>query len=169
MKSILNFIVMISFLFIVVAETAEASWTKNAVEVRLDKGGRMWSFQASVDSVANDTSKAFTFDGFMIDSTARYGVSYGAIHSSTAGASLIKVYIQGSYDASNWVAVQTLLGASDSSSVETYQTGITYLNTGNPTGVLQRFPYYRVIIDGQPGNRSDCVVYLRLHPWKRDL
>ncbi len=160
-------LLMLALILSPVLQTANAQFSSsaNATQIRLDNSGRVFTFQCTVDSTANDTSKTFSLDGFEVDSTARYGVSYGLIHSSTDGVSVISLYVQGSFGDGNWVAVKTLLSTD---STETYQTGQTYLNTNNPAGTLGIFPYYRVIFDGLAGNRSDCIAKLRLHPWKRN-
>ncbi|GEM_PF-2500448 len=164
-KSLL--IVMLALVIFV--PLAEAQWTKNAQEIRLDRSGRVFAFQTTVDSVENDTSKTFSLDGFYIDSTARFGVGYTYKQTSSAGTAACKVYLQGSMGDSNWTAVQTIFGATAvDSTLETLQSGNLFLYTNNPAGTIPLYAYYRIIFDGQPGNRSDNVVRLRLHPWKRN-
>ena len=163
MKSLLVFVLIILTIITLIPSAVQAQWTDNAKEVKLVNGS-FFSFYTVTDSVENDTSKTFTLDKYDIDSLNGYALKYWLKHSSTAGVSAMKIYLEGAFTTAktgNWFSVLTVLGASAVDSGETAIYGTTYLN-----GL--KFPYYRIVFDGQPGNRSDCINQLGLYAYKRE-
>jgi hypothetical protein len=116
------------------------------------------SVSGKVDSLTNYVSKTFDLSGYDNGGFVSYPLFVGKVISSTLGTPHVFTYIQGSYDNSNWVNVDTI---ATNDSVETYNTTTIDLNG-------KYFPLYRVFVDGITGNRSDSMIKVHIYAYRKD-
>lgn len=124
--------------------------------------GEILRFTCALDSVDQDTSRNFSlgkYDG------ARWTTAPIWLQrkiSSAAGKPYVTVFLDGSFDASNWFACDTLMTAD---SLET--AGLIQINLTN-----YKFPWYRIRSNGiQYGggvNRSDTILDMIWYLYQKD-
>jgi hypothetical protein len=111
----------------------------------------------AVDSnttVSLDVFELAAFDGASTASIVFYGLKYA----SAAGMPRIKTILQGSFDYTNWVAVDTL----GVDTLETFQKGAVSIYGG----VV--YPYWKLVHEGAVGNRDDSKASVYLYAVKPD-
>jgi len=131
---------------------ATGAWStgKNATWTNFDQGKRLnFQYQYSTgDSTSNDTSATFSLARFDGDSYSTYPVPYGYMFTSTLGSPKISVFIDYSYDNTNWAVADTLCSSITS---EALAKGTKDYNN-------IKAPYFRLRIDGIALNRHDTLV-----------
>lgn len=104
-----------------------------AVEITLvksyDVGAQLWTWTATLDSVANDTSATFSLSNYDHVNWTNFPFSY-FIQASTTGDSVnVTTYIEGSFEGTTWTAVDTIAAITS----ETAATGtIDFNNVKRP-------------------------------------
>ena len=162
-----NIFCLFAIIFLMVAQMASAGdgeWTSNATRSGSTVYGDVIRFTCTVDSVDTLTSASFTLGKYdnaywgtprdtvgNLDSTlaANLGKPFRLQYTATSVLAAPKLtgYVQGSFDGTNWDAVDTLFTdfVSESRTVANYD-----LNN-------RKYPFYRVVIYGVALNRSDTV------------
>ena len=158
MKRASILIALILAIAMITPSTSPAQFTDNAKIKKADVNGEVFLFSVGVDSVDDYTSNAFNLSAYDGESFSTYPIAYGLKMSSTLGVASVNIFIQGTYGDGNWFVVDTLLVTD---SLETYRTGSINLNNVKCLA-------YRVVFDGQAGNRSDTWVIVSLYAYRRD-
>jgi len=145
---------LIVFLALVLVLSAElfagdGTWSRN-VQKQSTVYGQTWRFTCTVDSLDTLTSSSFTLGKFDAVSWTTMPFSLEYLLTSVLGTAKITGYVQGSFDGSNWHAVDTLF---TDFTTETRTRATIDLNN-------HKRPYYRVIIYGVALNRPDTVLDL---------
>lgn len=122
---------------------------------------RYWYWAGTIDSVDTMYSNVFSLSEFDAVSFYDYPINYAKLWESTIGMPFVKVFIQGTYDRSNYTVVDTL--AIDS--LETFARGNLNIND-------YKFPYYRLMIEGYTAgdgdkNKSDTAFKIWLYAYHR--
>jgi len=142
-KSVLIFFVTILLMGSLFAQT----------EVRMSREYSGDDMMLKMDIAAADFDTLTSYDSQLFSLSGYHGTWDAYYAKQYVSASLkprITTTLQGTFDGTNFVAVDTLGIVSDS--VETYQTGTI---TNNP-GKL--YPYYRILNTAETGNPSDVVL-----------
>ena len=124
----------------------DGTWSNNA-EVIEHYPGAIIYFKCTVDSIDTLTSRSFTLSRWDGANFSTSPIWYQRTLNSAAGTPKITTYIQGSFDGSTWVAVDTL-----GSAVTTESTTQGSIDLNN-----KKFPYYRFIDYGVALNHSDTI------------
>lgn len=113
---------------------------------------------SEIDSIDTDTSASFTLAKFnnVSFSDMPIKVQYQAV--STLGTPKLTVYIDGSFDGTNWVRVDTLV--TDLTSEAVTQADLDLNN--------QKYPYYRQTASGVASNHSDTTFYTKWYLYQRE-
>ena len=135
--------------------TSAQTWTTNAKQTSVGDA-LITSFQCEVDSGASFYSSAFGLN-FMNGHSSSYELSYGWKLTNATDSQQVAVTLQGSFDATNWKNVDTLLN--DSS--ETFSYSKTYL-------FGYHFPYYRVLVAAGTRNKNNSDLKLWVYAYHKE-
>lgn len=156
----LNLFTLLFLLVLSALVFAQGSWTANAKRTG-QPFGDVYRFTCTVDSV--DTLTSFVFKlgrydhvywGTPADTTNieyPFRIQYTA--TSTLGSPKLTGYVQGSFDGSNWDAVDTLF-----TNLTSESRTVADLDLNN-----KKYPQYRVVVYGVAPNRSDTVFDMFLY------
>lgn len=131
-------------------QAQSGTYTKDAVFSAQYPGATL-RFTCALDSIDADTSRAFSIGKYDGQRWTTVPVHAQKLITSAVGKPYVTVYLDGSFDNSNWFACDTLVTAD---SVET--AGLIEINFSN-----KKFPWYRVrsngIAYGAGKNRTDTI------------
>lgn len=127
------------------------------------EGGRIFTYEVTIDSIEVDTSRIFDlseWDGMLTRSDANmFEVPAGYYIYSDSGDTKASIKIQGSFDKSVWFDAVTVVN-SDTSETATK----TVLDFGEA-----RFPYYWIISSGVATNDPYTAGQFWMYfPWKEE-
>lgn len=135
-------------------------WTTSNAKVSTINGGpgAVIAFYGNIDSTETHNSSAFTLASYDGESFYSYPIAYAYKLTSASGTPRVSLFIQYSFDQSNWANADTIVYID---SIETLQKGVLNLND-------VKAPYYRVVGRGESNNRLDLICDLKLYAYRKD-
>lgn len=141
---------------------AMATVTTDVSETNYE-GGRIFTYDATIDSIEIDTSRTFDlseWDGMFTESdTNVFEIPAGYYIYSDSGDTKASLKLQGSFDQLTWIDAATIVSNDTSETAKK-----TVVDIGKA-----RFPYYRVISTGVATNDpyTICKFWMYL-PWRKE-
>lgn len=154
MKKLLMIFAMVMLLMLPVFATITADMTAESFYK-----GRAYTFSTQTDSIENDTSRVWSLEKYLDykteSDTNKLELPYGYKIVSATGGVKVTIKLQGSFDGVTWIDAKTI--GTDITN-ETATNGVIDIG-------LERFPYYRIVVDGVETNSPDTNVEFWLFPY----
>ena len=156
---------LIFSIFVLSLSFTQAQWTSGYSPLKKTlQNGFYLDFGLTVDSVTEYTSSVFSLDQYDNQSFYTYPLTVAFKQNSVLGTPYVTAIIQGSFDNSNWLTIDTLM-YKDSTEIATKKT----IDMNG-----YKFPLYRMFINGDTttgvnvANRSDTVLRLWVYAYFKD-